>query len=118
MLQERCLLHEKRHHLYEFLNHQDNLVSCCLPEAGDGLKCLTAVSAAPLTSTGIRSEHGQLISLRKIFVKCSHPTAFNLLSTFSNAIISHSFNCFQNFLFRELEQILEPEKTDLQSPED
>lgn len=42
----------------EFSRHQDNLIlCCCLPEAGDSLKFPTAVSAAPLTSTGISSEH-------------------------------------------------------------
>jgi len=97
----------------------NNLTLCCLPEAGDGLKCLTAVSAAPLTSTGISSEHGQLLFLRKIFFKCSHPTAINLLSHFSNTIIFHySRHRFHRLLFRELERTLDPEKMDLQSPED
>lgn len=41
------------------------------------------------------------ILLRKIFCKCSHPTAINVLSHFSNTIIfQYPLHCFHSFLFR------------------
>lgn len=87
--------------LFMSLRHQNYLILCCLSEAGDDLKCLTAGSAAPLTSTGFISEHSQLVFSRKIFCECSHPTTITLLSQLSNVIVLHySLHHFQSFLFR------------------
>lgn len=42
-----------------------------------------------------------IILLRRIFFRCSHPTAINVLSHFSNTIIfQYPLHCFYGFLFR------------------